>query len=266
MKFKLMIILITLLFATNAKAQDEELDELDFEEQNYEQFDETAKSYVVFGGGFVVNMLGLNFNEINNLISANKFIPNDETFKFDGFLYQLGAQGIVTIGLLPNVRIGIIGMGGSKSAEETIKIDTNGIERNMTYYAGYTGLTIDYAFVPFKSFAIVPGITLGYGSLNFESTQTQKDFSWSDIKPEPSANNYKYELSTSYWHFSPMLNFEYAPTILSLFRVSVGYSMSFGRDWYLNGNENAKVVDVPDKINADGLTIQFGLLLGLFNY
>jgi hypothetical protein len=159
-------------------------------------------------------------------------------------------------------------MGGSKSASDPIKFDTNGIslERNMSYYAGYTGLTIDYAFVPFSSFAIVPGITLGYGSINFESIQTQKDFPWSDIKPYSSPHNYKYDISTSYWHLSPMLNFEYAPTILSLFRVSVGYSMSLGRDWYLNGNENAKVIDVPDKLNADGLTLQFGILLGLFNY
>lgn len=269
MKLRILLIIFALLIVKNANAQDEQLDSLDFEEQNYEQFeDETKSGYMVFGGGFVMNLLNLNFDEINNLIKKNNFNPKNEEFSFDAPFYQFGAQGIVAIGLIPNIRIGVIGVSGSKSPTRPIIFDTNGItiERNIRYEAGFTGINVDYAFVPFKGFAIVPGMALGYGEISLTSTQTQRNFAWNDLKPISSPYNYKYEISTDYWQFSPMLNFEYAPTILSLFRVSIGYSMTLARDWYLNGNTESKVIDVPDKFNADGLTLQFGIMLGLFNY
>lgn len=250
-------------------AQDDQLDQLNFEEQNYEQFKEESTPYFVIGGGPVMNMMFLIYNDLNSEF-VDKYFNNKDKFYMDGYFYQFGAQGIISIGLIPNVRIGVLGLGGQKSLNQTLDtaINSKTYTRNMEITLGYTGINLDYAWVPFNNlkFAIVPGVTFGWGTIDIETYQTLNDLEFNDIKPESDLANYYTKLETSYWHLSPMLNFEYSPTLLSLFRISVGYTMSFPDTWNLNSNGDSKVNNVPTGINSNGLTFQFGIILGIFNY
>jgi hypothetical protein len=269
MKLLSMTLLILLFSVVYLTAQDDQLDQLNFEEQNYEQFKEESTPYFVIGGGPVMNMMFLNYNDINTQL-VDKYFNNKDKFFMDGSFYQFGAQGIISIGLIPNVRIGIIGLGGQKSLNQTLDtaINSKTYNRNMEITLGYTGINLDYAWVPFNSikFAIVPGVTLGWGTIDIKAYQTLKELDFNDIRPESDLANYNMKLATSYWHIAPMLNFEYSPTLLSLFRVSVGYTMSFPGTWNFNSNGDSKVNNVPTGINSNGLTLQFGIILGIFNY
>jgi len=102
--------------------------------------------------------------------------------------------------------------------------------------------------------------------MKLESYQTESEINWTEFKPGADNINFQQTIETTYWHISPMLSFEYAPTFLSMFRASIGYSMSLGSNWYLNGNPDSEVKKVPDGINSNGLTVQFAILLGIFNY
>ncbi|MFH1051607.1 MAG: hypothetical protein V1779_11860 [bacterium] len=269
MKDKLVLLAIFLLSHCVINAQDDQLDELSFEEQNYEQFVEESTPYFVIGGGPVMNMMFLNFDDINSSL-INKFFKGNTDVNLDGNFYQFGAQGMISVGLIPNIRIGVLGLGGSKSPENPMDTTINNIQysRYFDYSLGYTGINIDYAWVPFTGFkfAIVPGVTLGWGTINIENYQTQKEIEFTDIKPETDNLNYYMKLESSYWHVAPMLSFEYSPTFLSLFRASVGYTMSFPGTWNINSNEDSNVKNVPTGINSNGLTFQFGIILGIFNY
>jgi hypothetical protein len=275
MKYLYLFLLAILVITFPVIAQDDELDELDFEMQDYEQFEDEATPYFAIGGGPVLNMLFLDFDEINNFLSSTGYNLGNEDFKLDGILYQFGAQGVISIGLVDNVRIGVIGMGGKKSPKDPLDLkvpdisgDSVDVKRFLDFYSGYTGITLDYEIVPFKNFnfAIVPGITLGWGILKLECYQTQSGINWKDYNPGNDGVNFSSTMQTSFWNAIPKLSFEYSPTFLSMFRASIGYSTSFGYDWYLNNNGDAKVKDVPAGINTNGLTIQLAILLGIFNY
>jgi len=269
MKTNLILILMVLISVTIVNAQDEDLDKLNFEEQNYEQFQEEATPYFVIGGGPVMNMMFLNYDDINSQL-VDKYFSNPDKYNLDGFYYQFGAQGMISIGLIPNVRIGVIGLGGQKSLKNPLDTTIGGSQysRYFDYTIGYTGINLDYAWVPFTGFkfALVPGVTLGWGTIDIETYQTQKDIEFDDIKPESNLANYYTKLETSYLHVAPMLSFEYSPTFLSLFRASIGYTMSFAGDWKINSNQDSKIKNVPDGFNSNGLTLQFGVILGIFNY
>ncbi len=49
-----------------------------------------------------------------------------------------------------------------------------------------------------------------------------------------------------------------------MFRLGVAYSTSFGNQWKYNNS--ADVINMPDKINSNGLVLQTGIFVGLFNY
>jgi len=269
MKFKLIIFAVFLFSFVSLYSQDDQLDELNFEEQNYEQFQEEAIPYFVIGGGPVMNMLFLNFDDINNEM-VSKFFPGQDEFLLDGNFYQFGAQGMISIGLIPNVRVGVIGMSGNKTPNNPFEQTINDtlVVRNFKYSIGYTGINIDYAWVPFTGFkfAIVPGVALGWGTIDIERYQTPKEIEFNNISNLTDNLSYYSKLETSYWHVAPMLSFEYSPTFLSLFRASIGYTMSFPGDWNINSNTDSKVNNVPAEINTNGLTLQFGIILGIFNY
>ncbi len=246
-------------------AQDQDLDKLDFEEQDYDKLIEETQNYVVFGGGAILNMKPINYDELNNLISSINFGNNDKDFKFSGMFYQVGAQGLFTIGLIPNVRIGILGIGGSFTPDKILNyLD---VERNIELHSNYTAFNVDYAFVPFDDFklSILFGLNLGYGDLELKMYQATDNFSYSDLKSESDTSNYFYDLSSSFWHIEPMLYFEYAPTVVSLFRMSIGYAYGIYSDWNLNSSKQI-VKDVPSNLNVNGINIQFGIFFGLFNY
>lgn len=245
-----------LVVGETLRAQDDKLDKLSFEDSPL--LDEKPPYFAV-GGGFVGTWLFTNFDELN--IGAKAF--GVEEFKSPVFL--AGAQGFTAIGVIPNLRVGVLSIGGKATSQKTFDTAAVGntlpVTRTMEYSTSLTGGTIDYAIQPFKHFAIIPGVMIGAGTVAIERSQTTQARNYGD--PLPSTDNFFHRIDASYIALQPNLNIEYAITQFSMIRVNAGYMMSFMGDW--KADRQTVVSGVPDKINSNGLTLQFGIFVGLFN-
>lgn len=249
---------ILLLITSTGFSQDDELDSFQFDS---EPIQEESIPYFGLGVGYVGTFMYMNFDELNKHLSANNFF-NDK--KFDSPVFLSGALGFTAIGVIPNLRVGFYGMSGESSLQETVTLDSKDYKQNFDITLTYTALTVDYAIVPMKSLAILPGAGFGWGRMSMDNYRTLGDVEWNDFKNNPPDNNtYFATTKSSFFYVQPSLNIEYALTPFTTVRLGVHYSYSFGYDW--DYNHNVSLNNVPKEINANGLGVQFGLFLGLFN-
>jgi hypothetical protein len=253
---RLLLLPLALLALTlPALAQGNE-DDYDFSEIPVE---EEEIPYIGVGGGYQLQMVLLNLDELNALVGSLG-IP-----EFSGGLFMHGGGGWTAIGIVPNLRVGVFGGGGSKeqSAEDTTG---GGTRRSLQFINGFTAALIDYAITPFARFTIAPGVMLGGGSTTVEFTQTRDDVSYGSLfAPSPAggtASNHQASMTRTYVHLVPMINLEYALTQFILLRAGGGYSLSFGDTW--TDRHGTDIASVPEKLNANGPTFQVGVFLGLF--
>jgi hypothetical protein len=178
---------------------------------------------------------------------------------------MIGGEGFTGLVYITNVRAGFFSYGGGKILEANITAGNNiNYKRTVEYRASLYGLELDYAYVPFRKFALLPGISFGRGGLEVNTYQAPDKASWLDNKPAGDSLTYQNQTYTGFWFVKPSINFEYALTNFLMFRLGASYSYQLGSDWTLN--KNAKLNDVPDKISASGMNIQLGIFVGLFNY
>lgn len=229
-------------------AQDDKLEELGFEEANYV---EEKPPYFAVGGGYIGTFQFMNFDQVNVL--ARNFGVSD----FDGGIFCSGVGGIAPVLIVKNLRVNVGGYSGNL-VREAKKSDTS---LTMTVGSSINTFGLDYAFQPIKGLAILPGASFGWGSLNIErATSTQSV----DFNPlVPSGTQSLSRLGASYIFVQPNVHIEYAVTQFAMIRASAGYSLSFMGDWQMNGV--AAVNNVPKELNANALTLQFGIFVGLFN-
>lgn len=249
MKYLVCFILALTVTLGNIQAQDDKLDKLSFEESPL--LDE-KQPYFAVGGGFLGTFLFTNFDELN--LSATSFGVGE----FKSPVFMTGAQGFTAIGIVPNIRVGVLSVGGKATSQKT---DTASLLRTMEYSTSLTGFTLDYAIQPFKHFAIIPGVMFGLGTVAVERSQTTAARGYTD--PLPSTNNFFHRMDAGITVLQPNLNIEYAVTQFSMIRVNAGYMMSFVGDW--KADRQTIITGVPDNINSSGLTLQFGIFVGLFN-
>jgi hypothetical protein len=129
--------------SATASAQDDKLKDFTFEDVPTE---DARPPYFVAGGGFVAMPIFQDFAKLNETVRA----VTGETLGAPLWMY--GAQGFVTPGIL-NLRLGFISAGGSAVCETNV----GGITKRAEYAMTMNGLTVDYAFSPFKGFVILPG-------------------------------------------------------------------------------------------------------------
>lgn len=257
----IVLILVSAMSGYIAKAQDDKLDSLDF---NLENPPEAKKPpYFAIAGGYTGTLLWVNFDDVNAHFGKN--------FGLDDMkapMYMSGAQGFTAIGIIPNVRLGFFGMGGSKLKEATMYMNSDTVKRSLNYSVSFNGISIDWAYIPWKSVAIIPGISFGWGNMIIENYQAQTSgYSWNNIKPSGDTINYLNRAETTYSFLQPNINVEFAVTPFFALRLNAGYATTFslfGSSWKYN--VNAALNNVPPKITASGMTLQFGIFLGLFNY
>ena len=237
--FVLSFLMVCNLFISNPlKAQDERLDDFTFES---EEMEDPKQPYFALSIGVTGNLLFTNYDELNN-----KFIAPKNMELFEGPMFTLGFNVFTALSpFVNNVRLGI------------------SYTRNLSMQM--TGIHFDYAFVPFKSFAILPGIGINLGNMKFEEfNKISSPVSWNDIKS--TENN---QINYSFMAVEPQVNLEYALTGFLMLRAGVSYIASFDNPlstyaWTINGNNELK--DVPSNINPKGLNVKLGIFLGLFNY
>lgn len=225
----------------------EDVDNIQFEESNVQI---EKPPYFGLGGGYIGNFLFSKLDDINSLCSE---IGID---KLKSPMFLSGAQGFTAIGLIPNLRIGFSGYSGSQKSEKKESFNTIGLKIDFNY----TSFAVDYGFVLFKSFAVLPGINFGWSKITVNKYLISQ-FSYSELKSNTYTSNI---LEGSFWFVQPGVNFEFAATPFLMIRLGAGYPFPFSPKWKINDVQ--EVSDVPTGIKPEGFVFNFGIFVGLFNY
>jgi hypothetical protein len=256
MKFLLGLLLLSglTLFATAPlAAQDDDLDKLSFEET---PLAEEKSPYFVVGGGFIATWHFTSFDELKKNTRLAQFGVAD--MKSPVFLS--GAQGFTAIPFLANTRVGVLGAAGGSQTTLTAGDTT----RSLDYSLSFTGFSLDYAIQPVKKLTILPGANIGWGTIGIETAQTLRNRDYAELGAPANPANFYGKLSGGFVFVQPNLNIEYAVTQFSLLRINAGYMLGFMGSWRADRSES-DVANVPKDINSNGLTLQAGLFIGLFN-
>jgi len=250
--------LASLCILTPAVAQDDRLDELSFDE---EQLKEEVVPYFAIGVGPIFNLALPSTTDVNARAAALGLGEMKTP------VIQVGAEIFAAIGVVPNVRLGFSWVAGTATASKDLTVSGTSVKRMMNYGITSRAFHLDYAIVPMKSLAILPGVGLGWGEQAIETYQSQSNLSWTDLTndatfaPAPNAFT-RVQQNTLY--VLPRVNLEYAVTPFLNLRAQAAYTLQIsGSDWV--ANNNAAVSNVPSGISVSGLSFQVGVLVGLFN-
>ncbi len=178
-------------------------------------------------------------------------------------LYASGGAGFIYIGFVKNLRLGGMGYAGSMSKSVT----QNEIKKEAVYSIGGGGLTIEYTLPFIKDIGVSVGATLGGGSLSIElfSNSGSNDWEsiWGELNDANSNDSYK-KIINSFWIFSPTLNLDIPIYRFVVFRLGVGYQLTFGDDWTYDNDQ--PLGNVPSDLNANSFFVQSGLFIGFFSF
>lgn len=254
----LMTATVALLIALPTQAQDDRLDEITFDEVALK---EEQSPYFAVGVGPAVNFMFPSLDDIND--HATGFGLGE----FKAPVVISGADIFTAIGIIDNVRAGFFWIGGGSETTKQFTVSNVNVERTMTYSIFLRGVYFDYAFVPVKGLAILPGVGLGWGSQEIELYQAPTSRTWddfdgpNDIVTSPDAYSL---LERNFLHVSPHLNIEYAFTPYLNIRAAAAYNLQVSSgDWM--GTKTSTVSGVPDGISINSFSAQIGLFVGLFN-
>jgi hypothetical protein len=255
MKKILITILTIFLTITFSKAQDDQMEKFQYDT---EEVQSESASYFSVGAGYTATFHLINLDEINKV--AKQFNLSD----LKSTVYLNGIEISTGVIVVKNLNIGFFNQYGNSISSN----DSSNVKTSLNYSFQNTGFIVDYAITPFKSFAILPGLQIGFASSTIDIAKTNNDINWNDIKPYPS-NDFYYKLEKSYLNIEPRVSIEYAVTNFLMFRANASYNISTSNpftnsDWKYN--DNAIVKNVPDNINQSGLKFQLGIFVGLMNY
>lgn len=212
-------------------------------------------------GGFTPTFLFL-----DNIDVINQFISSANGAKLDnGPLALYGGQGYGYIMLVENLRVGGLGLSGTRKSKA---LDPNTFtRRDIEYTVGYGGVTIEYAFPIVPRLDISAGVMLGAGGVDVKMTKNTYDTKvWNDVwseygSPSPTSE-YTRKLSGTFFVYQPSLNVEYAILRWVGLRVGVSYVGMSGGSWKMD--DNYDVSGVPSDMNGNGFMINTGLFVGTF--
>jgi hypothetical protein len=212
-------------------------------------------------GGFMPGYLFLDTGPINAFLTGGKGAPLR-----DGGVFMTGGGGAAYIMVIPNVRVGGMGMSGGLTSNS---IDASNIRREAEMHVGIGGVTIDYVLPIVDRFDVAFGVVLGWGGLDLTLHQSnggantwqseQALFgSWTNGSP----NNMTRELSGSFFLYSPSINFEYAILGWLAVRLGASYVGMASGSWDVDGE--FELLGVPSDVSGRGFMIQGGVLVGTF--
>lgn len=260
---KNLIIILLIVSVGFAFAQDDRLDELKFDSDNY---DNTMKNAFALGAGYSASWYFADLSDLNTFVENNNFsnVNLNATFFMNGF------EAFSSISYVPGLRLGISSAVGNSLQEDQITIDGSEYVKEAEFRLSFTTINFDYMIRPISSIpvALVPGIGLGWINTDIKMNQSLNETNWSEIGQAMATNQYHHEIKNQGGVLPNMvgatLKIEWALLDFAIVRGVVGYNLDFSNGWEYNGNENLN--RVPAGINGNGLRAEVGLFLGLFNY
>ena len=214
------------------------------------------------GGGYTPGWLFMDLDRLNETIVAAGGTPFD-----GGRLLMQGGQGYAYLLLVQNLRIGGMGMSGTRSTAR-IEQSTN-TRRDVELSVGYGGVTLEYTVPVVPRLDVTIGTVLGGGGMSLTIRRDRGSArEWGDIWGEmggaQAATEFSRKLEGSFFTYQPSLTVELALLRWLGIRAGVGYLGMAGGSWELDGHY--ELLGVPDDIAADGWMINTGIYIGTFIY
>lgn len=253
---KNLLILLFLIAPYSLYSQDDELDLLPFED---EPLRESTANYFAVAGGFTVDWFMLDDAKLNSIIQ----LPENQSF--NSTMVMTGGHGFTGIPWVKNLRIGVLGIGGSMETNvldtmisQPLLVDDVEARFNDVFSISMFGFSAHYGIVLFKNFAVVPGANFGWGDMTME----RNIGAINSPSPFIGATN---RLEKAFYFVTPNVQFEFALTNFLLLRADVSYNLTFAQDddWTLNKNGT---YNNNDGFNANGLRFGLGIFVGLINF
>ncbi len=248
----LLVTAIVVLITTFASAQDQDDEPLPPPRR-------AGATKIGGAGGFTQSWLFMNVDPINQIMKKE----NLAEFNRSG-VFMVGGQGYGYIMLVPNLRIGGMGMSGSAKS----KTLAGNIVREVELSAGYGGVTVDYTLPVVPRLDVSIGMMLGGGGIDLKFNRSyglaqQWDKTWDDFglgaKP---ADEYSGKLSGSFFIYQPALNVEYAVLRWVGIRAGVSYVGMSNPTW--KRDDKFEVFGVPGDVSGKGWSFNTGIFIGTF--
>ena len=259
------VFLIALLSISlfTAMAQDDEIDDWSFDSTPLK---EEKVPYFALAGGYTGSFFFGNLDEMNSIL-LGEFLFDENAIESPMFMN--GFEIFSGIPFIENFRAGFFTKSGSL-VNETPDANTEGLTKYAEYSISNSGFNFEYAYVPFKSLAITVGSGFGWGNIDINVYNSRDKIDWNNFD-DNSSGTYSHSFEAGYLMIEPKLNIEYAVQNWLTFRVGAFYALSFMEtgifsDSQWKYNKGADIENFPDDINASGMGIQVGILVGLFNY
>lgn len=210
-------------------------------------------------GGFTPGWLSVDVAPINDFLVAGGGAP----LKNNGVLLW-GGGGSAYIMLIPNLRVGGVGMSGSISSTS---VDAFGVRRDAQLKVGFGGVTIEYV-IPFdERLDIAAGAMLGGGGIDLILRRDVGGINLWGAEQQIFENgapviNSMRTLSGSYFVWIPSLYIEYSVLGWLGVRAGVSYVGMSAPSWTVD--TNYELLGVPDNVSGKGFMVNAGLLVGTF--
>jgi hypothetical protein len=212
------------------------------------------------GGGFIPGWYIPNMDPLNKEL---KTIGAPE-LSTSG-LFTTGGGGFIYLGIIPNVRFGGLGFGGSKSEDGRINSQGNTYDFETIYSLSGGGLTIEYTLPFVKNIGVSVGALIGGGNVTIETYRNGSTFSWDGVwNNNSSTENVSQTFKNNFWILSPTLNIDFPFYRFLSFRLGAGYQFSLGDEWRAENDKS--ISGVPSDLNGRSFFIQSGIFIGFFSY
>ncbi len=230
--------------------------------------DKGAPSFFSVGGG----IMGAYFKPDFSTFNPNVAVPfTKQTYREQ--VWMVGGQGFVTLPWVKNLRVGGMAYSGVSTdcgcGTDTVTDPHTGanatVNRFMDYEIGYGAMTIDYV-LPLRTgrFHIVPGVALGFGSVNIFARQAANrlNFTLDDFNGSSLYTTHTY--TSHFFLYMPQLQFEWAPLGYMMFRLTAAYQGTSMGAWSVDRNVELGNTDPLTGINGSGIVGSLGVFVGIF--
>jgi hypothetical protein len=211
---------------------------------------ESFRKYFVLVGGLTVDWLLISDTGLNSFLANT---PDE--LKLSGPIHLTGGQGLTGVPWVKNLRLGVLGYGGSLESE--VLGDTQLTQTKLS--VSMFGFSVHYAYVPFEHLAVLAGVNAGWGDMIYEKYEGQA------TKETTFSGNGTNRLQKNYFFVMPNVELEYAVANFIILRLDASYNMTLGQDTDWTYNKVTTNTVNPD-FNLSGLKIGFGVMVGLVNF
>lgn len=247
MKYGLALLLFLLSFSGIIHAQEED--------EDYRPARRDKSGGIIGGGGGIAPTWSFINTDVLNAELAAKGLP---VLSEDG-MFMFGGHGYAYIVVIPNLRIGGMGYGGSMETRR----DQGGRYQSTRLDVSAGGVTLEYV-IPIGRLHFAFGGLIGGGAYTLTLTETDNTAkTWGSLFPTSpgSAVDSRHELVNSFFALQPTFSLEYELHPFIVAGLTAGYFGTVGDDWEMD--DNFAVLNMP-KFDMSGAFVRFGLTFGLF--